>query len=507
LDPALTCEKICPVVAAEIASLRSKVADYTDRTWQMLIGGELRPAGGGATLAAVHPCDGSVIARIPACGTGDVDDAVAAAVAAARAWARTPVTERAQTLNALADAVARHGEELAWIDTLDNGSPIAVMRNDYRMAVEQLRYVAGLALQLRGQTLPTAAHDSLDLTLRDPFGVVGRLIPFNHPLMFAASRIAAPLLAGNCVLLKPSEQTSLSALRLGELARDIVPPGVLNVVTGTGDVAGERLVTHPDVPRIAFTGSEAVGRRILARAAGTAVKTVTLELGGKNPLIVFADADVEAALDGALRGMNFRWQGQSCGSTSRLFVHRSLFDRFIADLAGRMRELRLGDPLLESTDVGPVVSQAHCHRVRGFIEQGLADPRLELVAGGQVVDRPGYFIPPTLFAAPDGPHGPLFAEEIFGPVLVAAPFDDYEQAIALANALPVGLTASVWTTSLHTAMAAARDIQTGYLWVNWSSEHVAGASFGGVKNSGLGREEGLEEIESYTQPKNVYIRF
>jgi betaine-aldehyde dehydrogenase len=484
----------------------SKVARYADRPWRMLVGGELVTGRTGKTLPVIHPGDESVIAQIPLGDASDVDDAVKAARAASKDWARTPIAERAAALQALADLVLAHGEELAWLDTLDNGSPIAVMRNDYLMAADQLRYLAGLALQLRGQTLPAQNHDALDFTLRDPFGVVGRLIPFNHPLMFAASRIAAPLLAGNAVVLKPSEQTSLSALRLGELARPLIPPGVLNVVTGTGDVVGERLVAHPDVPRIAFTGSEAVGRRILARAAATAIKTVTLELGGKNPLIVFPDADLPAAVDGALRGMNFRWQGQSCGSTSRLFVHRSVYQQFIAELGVRMASLTIGDPLLETTDVGPLVSKAHYDRVCRFVETGLEDPELELVTGGTAVDRPGYFVPPTLFTA-QSPHGPLFTEEIFGPVLVAAPFDDYDHAIAQANSLSVGLTASVWTTSLHTALAASRDLQAGYLWVNHSSEHIAGTSFGGVKNSGLGREESLEEIESYTQHKNVYIKF
>jgi betaine-aldehyde dehydrogenase len=495
------------VIADDAASPLRRVVHYVDRPWKMLIGGEFRAARTGATLPVFHPGDESLIARMPSGDAGDVDDAVCAAKQASKSWARTAVTERTEAILALADAVERHGPELAWIDALDNGSPITVMRNDYHLAVEQMRYFAGLVLQLRGQTLPVSAHDAIDFTTRDPYGVVGRLIPFNHPLMFAASRIAAPLLAGNCVVLKPSEQTSLSALRLGELALEIFPAGVLNIVTGTGFAVGESIVRHPDVPRIAFTGSEAVGRRILASAADTAVKTITLELGGKNPLIVFADADLEAAVDGALRGMNFRWQGQSCGSTSRLFVHRSCYERFIAELTDRMRALRLGDPLLESTDVGPLVSRAHFDRVRRFIDEGIRDPHLELVTGGPQADRPGLFIPPTLFTAADGPHGPLFSDEVFGPVLVAAPFDDYGEAIGLANSLPVGLTASVWTASLHTALAAARDIATGYLWVNWSSEHIAGASFGGVKNSGLGREESLEEIESYTQHKNVYIRF
>ena len=484
-----------------------QVRAIADHPWKMLIGGELRNARSGQSIPVVHPGDGTEVGQLPGGDASDVDDAVAAAKAAHAAWARTAAADRGHLLLALADAVERNGEELAWIDTVDNGSPIAVMRNDYVMAVEQLRYFAGLALQVRGETIPVSARDAIDFTLRDPFGVVARLVPFNHPLMFAASRIAAPLLAGNTVVLKPSEQTSLSALRLGELALDIFPPGVLNVVCGTGERVGDPLVAHPDVPRIAFTGSETVGRRILARAAETGIKTVTLELGGKNPMFVFADADLDAALDGAVRGMNFRWQGQSCGSTSRLFVQRGIYQRFIDGLAERMRSLTVGDPTLESTDVGPVVSLAQYDRVRRFIDAGLRDPALELVAGGDQLSGPGFFIPPTLFTAPAGPAGALFADEIFGPVLVAAPFDDYDEAIRHANSLPLGLTASVWTTDLHTALAAARDIQTGYLWVNWSSEHIPGSSFGGVKNSGIGREEGLEEIESYTQSKNVYIRF
>ncbi|MFF7216867.1 aldehyde dehydrogenase family protein [Streptomyces sp. NPDC008238] len=486
---------------------RPTAGEIVDRPWRMLIGGAATEAATGATLDVVNPADETVVTRVPLGGAEDVDAAVEAALRAAPGWAATSVTDRARVLAALADAVETHGEELAWTDTFDNGTPIGVMRADFRAAVAQLRYFAGLALQLRGETVPMADHDSLDYTLRDPFGVVGRIIPWNHPLLFAAARIAAPLLAGNTVVLKPAEATPLSALRLGELAAGIVPPGVLNVVPGLGPEAGERLVTHPDVPRIAFTGSSATGRRVQARAASGAVKTVTLELGGKNPLIVFADADVHAAVDGAMAGMNFTWQGQSCGSTSRLLVHRSLYEAVVTEVGRRMDALRLGDPADPATDIGPLVSAEHYRKVTSYIRAGLSDPALRLVAGGSALHRPGYYVRPTLFAAPAGPSGPLFQEEIFGPVLVAAPFDSYDQAIAEANALPYGLTASVWTTDLHTALAAARDLRAGYVWVNASSSHLPGAAFGGVKNSGVGREEGMQELESYTQPKNVYVRF
>jgi betaine-aldehyde dehydrogenase len=480
--------------------------EVAQRDWRMLIDGEL--VGAEERADVYFPGTGEAFTSIPRGTTSHVDLAVAAAKRAFSSWARTPITRRAQLVIELADAIEQHGDELAFLDTIDNGSPISVMRGDYRLAVEQMRFFAGLALQLKGETVPVSEWDAVDFSLRQPFGVVVRIVPFNHPLLFAASRIAAPLMAGNSVVLKPAEATSLSALRLGELAKDILPMGVLNIVSGPGSVVGDRLVSHPDVRRIAFTGSEEVGRSILARAAEDAVKVITLELGGKNPMIVFADADIDAALDGTIRGMNFAWQGQSCGSTSRLFVHASIYDTFLARLGRRMDAMVMGDPRLESTQVGPVVSAAQYAKVSEYIEHGLADSGLVLIAGGRPErGNRGYFIRPTLFSAPGGDSGRLFSEEIFGPVLVAAPFEEYDDVIGRANCLPLGLTASVWTTSLKTAMASVRDLETGYAWVNWSSSHIPGTAFGGVKNSGLGREESLSELEGFTQSKNVYLRF
>jgi betaine-aldehyde dehydrogenase len=478
-----------------------------DRPWALLIGGELVSPVDGRVMDVVDPARGEVVASAPEGGPADVDRAVQAAVAAFPGWRDTSIAARAALLHAMAERIEAHGEELAWIDTIDNGTPIRVMRSDYRLAVEHLHAVAGLALQLRGETLPVDERDAVDLTRRDPFGVVGRIVPFNHPLMFAAARIAAPLLAGNSVVLKPSEQTSLSALRMGELLADLVPAGVLNIVTGPGATVGERLVEHPDVPRIAFTGGVEVGRRIQQAAARTRVKTVTLELGGKNPLVIFPDADLPAAVDGAVRGMNFSWQGQSCGSTSRVYAHRSVYDRVVAELSARMSALVVGDPRLECTDVGALVSRAHFDRVSGHIEAALAAPGVRLVTGGRPDGGPGYFVRPTLFAVDQGVDAAVVTEEIFGPVLAVLPFDDYDEVIAQANKLPFGLTASVWTRDLRTAMAAVRDLEAGYVWVNFSSAHIPGASFGGVKDSGVGREEGLDELFAFTQPKNVYIRF
>lgn len=490
--------------------IRSPGEAVLDREWRMLIGGELVGPVEGERLPAIDPATETTVAEIPAGSARDVDLAVAAAGAAWASWAALPVGARSEVVSRIADTVEAHSDELALIDTIDNGTPIRAMRGEARLAAEQLRFFAGLATELRGETIPTPDPVSLDYTVREPFGVVGRIVPFNHPLMFAASKLAAPLMAGNTVVLKPSQDTSLSALRLGELLRDIVPPGVVNVVTGSGRSVGDALVVHPDVPRIAFTGSSDVGRQIQRRAATCAIKSVTLELGGKNPIIVFPDARIERAVEGVLRGMNFGWQGQSCGSTSRLFVHRSIFDAFIEDLVARMEAMLVGDPRLESTEVGAIASRRHFEKVRGYIERGQADPTLRLATGGLGGDArvpEGLFIPPTLFVAAEPSSSALFSEEIFGPVLVARPFDTADEAFASANALPYGLTASIWTEDLGTALRSVQRIRSGYVWVNWSSTHIPGAPFGGVKGSGLGREEGTEELHSYTQTKNVYIRY
>jgi acyl-CoA reductase-like NAD-dependent aldehyde dehydrogenase len=474
----------------------------------MVVDNQPVDAAGGGTLEVVNPATAEVVATIPAAQAEDVDRAVEAATRASGGWRRTPAGERARLLSELADAIEANGEELARIDSVDNGTPIRMLRGDIRLASAQLRYFAGLTLQVRGQSIPTPAG-GLDYTVHEPYGVVGRIVPFNHPLMFAATKLAAPLVAGNTVVLKPSEHTSLSALRIGELCAGILPPGVVNVVTGLGTTVGARLTAHPDVTRIAFTGSVGTGLAIQRQAATSRVKTVTLELGGKNPLLVFPDADLDAAVDGAIRGMNFTWQGQSCGSTSRVFVHRSRWAEFLGRLRVGVDKLQVGDPQREDTDVGALVCRSHFDRVRGFIEAGLADPRTRMVAGGEVDGAGGgFFVRPTVFAFDGGDcDSPLLEEEIFGPVLSVLPFDGYDEVVARANRLPLGLTASVWTADLDTAMRAVQDLEAGYVWVNTSSIHVPGAPFGGYKNSGVGREEGIEELYSYTQQKNVYIQF
>jgi betaine-aldehyde dehydrogenase len=473
-----------------------------------LIGGELTGAASGATLDVVNPATNEVIGRIPRCDERDVEVAVAAAKRAAPGWRATGPQERAAALLAFADVVAARGEELSRLDSVDNGSPLHEMRNDIGLATSQVRYMAGLALEVRGRTMPETPG-RLHYTVHEPFGVVARIIAFNHPLMFAATKIAAPLVAGNCVILKPSEFTSLSALAMAQDLMRLFPPGVVQVLTGLGGEVGDALVRHPGIPRVAFIGSAATGRRIQASAAAGGVKTVTLELGGKNPLVVFPDADLDLAVEGAIRGMNFTWQGQSCGSTSRLLVHRDCYADFVARVGERLAGMRAGPPLDPASDTGAIVSKAQLEKVLSYIEAGKGE-RARLVTGGERLTAgvlaAGNFVSPALFADVD-PAGRLATEEIFGPVLAAIPFDDYDEAVAIANSVEYGLTASVFTRDLRTAVAFSRDVQAGYVWVNETSRHFIGAPFGGVKNSGVGREEDLSEIESYTQVKSINMRF
>ena len=473
-----------------------------------LIGGRLRNAASGETLDATDPASGEIIGRFPRCGKADVHAAAEAAGVASRAWRATAPTERAELLLQMAEVIEHHGEELALLDARDNGSTLRMLRGDVAHAIEQLRYFAGIALQLRGETLPVGSG-RLNYTLHQPFGVVGRIIPFNHPLMFAATKIAAPLVAGNAVILKPSEHTSLSALRLGELLAEVLPPGLVNIVPGLGVEAGDAIVAHPDIRRIAFIGSVENGRMIQRRAAESAVKTVTLELGGKNPLVVYDDADVQLAIDGAIKGMNFTWQGQSCGSTSRLLVQDGIYEAVLEQLVERIEALRSGMPQDEATETGAIVNQAQLDKVMRYISIG-RDEGAALVAGGKRPDdgelARGHFVRPTVFAGVN-PSGRLAQEEIFGPVLAVIRFGAEDEALRIANGVGYGLTASVFTRDLARAHRFAEEVEAGYVWINDSSSHILGAPFGGVKDSGVGREEGFEELASYTQTKNVHVRF
>jgi acyl-CoA reductase-like NAD-dependent aldehyde dehydrogenase len=478
------------------------------RDFRLLVGGELVPAVDGGTFAVVDPFTQATIAAVPDAGPEDVDVAVAAADAARRAWRAVPALERARLVLDLADVVEGHGEELALLDTLDVGSPISNSRNDVRIAVAQMRMYAGFALEMKGQTIPGAGP--LHLTVREPVGVVAKIFPFNHPLMFAC-RVAAPLVAGNACVIKPPEAGPLSSLRLGELARDIFPPGVLNVVVGDGPTVPDRLVRHPAVRRIGFIGSEPTGRAIQRAAAESGVKHVTLELGGKNAMVVFDDADPDEAAAGAVAGMNFTWAGQSCGSTSRLLLQSGIHDAVVERVAALVDGIRLGDPLEEATEQGTMVHRAAQRKALDYV-------RIATEEGGTVVagrNRTNHdalaaatFVPPTVITGVT-PESRLGQEEVFGPVLAVTPFADEADAVRIANGVAYGLTASVWTRDLDRAFRVVEQLEAGYTWINGSSLHFPNVPYGGVKASGVGgKEECLEELLSYTEEKviNVVVR-
>jgi betaine-aldehyde dehydrogenase len=471
---------------------------------RMRIGGQEVDAASGAVLEAVDPTTESVLATFPDAGAEDVDRAVEAARAAAPGWRDLGWKRRAALLRELSARIADEAERLARLDVRDSGNPLTGMRTDVAQASDELLFYAGIAPQTGGTTAPLAV-DTMSWTEREPYGVVGRIVPFNHPFKFAAGKAAAPLAAGNAVVVKPGEQTSLSALELARIAADVLPPGVLNVVTGRGATAGAALVAHPDVPRIAFTGSVPTGRAVL-RGAAEQVKHVSLELGGKNPIVVFPDADPVRAARAAVAGMNIaRCTGQSCGSTSRLFVHDDVRGPFLEALVARLSELRIGDPLQEDTEVGPLAFRAHHERVTGYVESGRREGAT-LVHGGT---RPshlerGFFLEPTVFA--DVEDGMTIArEEIFGPVMSVLSWRDWDDVVARANATRLGLTANVWTNDVSTAIRTARALEAGYVYVNGSGRRPAGMPFGGWKHSGLGKENGLQELLSYTREKSVTV--
>lgn len=364
---------------------------------QMLIGGRLVESVTGQTLDVINPANEQLVGRVPSGAADDVDRAVQAAAGAQPDWMATDITERAALLRSLAHVLEERQAELTRVEVIDTGNTITKMRGDVAKAVAQIEYFAGIGLELKGETVPSTARH-LHLTIREPFGVVGRIVPFNHPLMFAAARMAAPLMAGNTIVIKPAEQSPISSCILGEICADVLPPGVVNIVTGHGETAGDALVRHPAVKRIGFTGSVATGLAIQRAAAETAVKTITLELGGKNPCIVFPDTGVDVAVDAAISGMNFAWQGQSCGSTSRLFVHESQYAAVTAELKKRVEALRVGDPLDESSDMGPINSAAHYEKVLSAVAAGQEDGATLLTGG----DRPAgeYFHRGTGFARP-----------------------------------------------------------------------------------------------------------
>ena len=461
-----------------------------------------RPQGG--YLDTFNPATGESLGPAAEANSADVDAAVRAAQQGFAIWRGMKPLERAGLLKKVAQVLRDNAFELALLDAANCGNPIIEMQRDALIAAAQIDYYAGLATEVKGETLPMG-DGILNYTLREPYGVCARIVAYNHPIMFTAAKMAPPLIAGNAVIMKPPYQAPLSSYRMMELIDGILPPGVLNILSG-GIECGQALVNHPDVPRLALIGSVPTGRAI-ARAGAERLKHVTLELGGKNACIIYPDADMDKAIPAAVNGMNFTWCGQSCGSTSRLFVHESIHDQALEGMLKAIRHYQPGIPTDMATTMGCIVSQQQHEKIMSYIALGQQEGAT-LAYGGQRPSDPalakGWFVQPTVFTNVTQKMR-LANEEIFGPVLSVIKWRDEAEMIEQVNAVEYGLTASIWTQNLATAHRTAARVQAGFVWVNHVGSHFIGASFGGYKQSGIGREEGFDELLTYTQHKNVHV--
>jgi aldehyde dehydrogenase (NAD+) len=476
---------------------------------RLLIDGEFVSALSGRTFDSINPATGQVFAQV---ADGDVEDVDRAVAAARRAftgpWSRFKPFERQALLLRLADLVERHFDEIALLDTLDMGGPITATRARKQRAIGLLRYYAGQATAIHGDTISNSqAGHILSYTLKEPIGVVAAINPWNGPFGMAVWKIAPALASGCTVVLKPAEQAPLSPLRLGELCLEAgVPPGVVNIVQGPGRTVGAALAAHPDVDKVAFTGSTATGQAIIRASAGN-VKRVALELGGKSPNIVFDDADLDAAVPGAAMAV-FANSGQVCSAGTRLFVQRGIYAEFVERLAAFAGQLRVGDPLDPDTQLGPLVSQGQLERVTSYLESGKSQGARPLSGGSRMVGKGrdnGYFVEPTVFTNVNDDMK-IAREEIFGPVICALPFDTLEEAVARGNATSFGLGGGVWTQNIGNAHRVAQGLRTGSVWVNCYQLMDPAVPFGGYKTSGIGRESGREHIEEFLETKAVWIK-
>ena len=446
-------------------------------------------------LSVLEPATEEVLAQVPRAGREETDAAVARARAAVPAWAAIGPPDRAALLRDLADALEARREDLAVLEARNAGKPIADARGEMGMVVETFRFYAGAPERATGKTIPV--DGGVDMTFREPLGVVGLIVPWNFPLVIACWKVAPALAAGNTIVLKPAELTPLTAIELERIALDAgLPEGVLNVVVGPGSVCGQRLVEHPDVAKIAFTGSTAVGRGIAAGAAGT-IKRVTLELGGKSANVVYADADLEKAAAAAPLAV-FGNAGQDCCARSRILVERSVLDPFMAALEDAVEALRVGDPLDEGTQMGPLISAGQREQVASFV-----NGEAPVAIRGAAPDGPGYWFPPTVLC-PVANDDRAAREEIFGPVAAVIPFRDEAEAVRLANDTIYGLSGSVWTRNGAKALRTARAIETGVVSINSNTSVRVSTPFGGFKQSGVGRELGPDALDAYTEVKNVF---
>lgn len=475
---------------------------------KLLINNEWLPAADNQTFATVNPATGRELCQLALAGEADVNQAVAAARAAFQngPWPALSGLEKGNLLWKMADLIEKYADELAELETLDNGKPLRVSRNgDIPFAARHFRYYGGWASKLEGSTIPVSIANQFVYTLREPMGVVGLIIPWNFPLLMAAWKLAPALAAGNCVILKPAEETPLTALRLGELFIEAgFPAGVVNILTGPGLPTGAALTAHPGIDKIAFTGSTEVGRKVMTAAANSNLKRVSLELGGKSPNVIFADADLSKAARGATWAA-FSTTGQECVAGTRLFIEKPIFEEVVNGLVGQTQKIRVG-PGFSNAHLGPIVSETQLKRVMGYIESG-RDEGATIATGGQRLGgelADGYFLAPTIVTHTRD-EMTLVREEIFGPVLAVTPFESWEELVQRANQSSYGLAAGVWTQNVSKAHRFAQALKAGVVWINNYGLFDAAAPFGGYKESGFGREMGKEALELYTQVKTVWV--
>ncbi|OOQ94116.1 aldehyde dehydrogenase DhaS [Bacillus cereus] len=485
-------------------NLHEKVEKFLQGTKKLYVNGSFVESASGKTFKTPNPATGETLAIVAEAGREDIHKAVVAARMAfdEGPWSRMSTAERSRLMYKLADLMEEHKEELAQLETLDNGKPIReTLAADVPLAIEHMRYYAGWATKIVGQTIPVSG-EYFNYTRHEAVGVVGQIIPWNFPLLMAMWKMGAALATGCTIVLKPAEQTPLSALYLAELIEEAgFPKGVVNIVPGFGETAGQALVNHPLVDKIAFTGSTPVGKQIM-RQASESLKRVTLELGGKSPNIILPDADLSRAIPAALSGVMFN-QGQVCCAGSRLFIPKKMYDNVMADLVLYSKKLNQGAGLNPETTIGPLVSEEQQKRVMDYIEKGIAEGAEVLCGGNKPFDQ-GYFVSPTVFADVND-EMTIAKEEIFGPVISALPFNDIDEVIDRANKSQFGLAAGVWTENVKTAHYIASKVRAGTVWVNCYNVFDAASPFGGFKQSGLGREMGSYALNNYTEVKSVWI--